>query len=77
MKRLTIAFREQHSSVRWKEWAGLRDVLVHAYDVIDDQQLWDYAQTDVPRLLDFLAAFDLDWAPGTRKAPAGCRGLLI
>jgi uncharacterized protein with HEPN domain len=60
VKRLTMEFRERHPSVPWREWAGLRDVLVHAYDVIDHPQLWDYAATDVPPLLEFLEQFEVD-----------------
>jgi len=60
VKRLTADFRERHPTIVWKEWAGLRDVLVHAYDTIDHPQLWDYAATDVPLLLAFLERFELD-----------------
>lgn len=31
--------------------AGLRDVLIHAYDRIDDRQVWDIATASVPPVL--------------------------
>lgn len=42
-KRLSDDFRASHPQIRWRAFAGLRDVLVHAYDRIDDQQIWQIA----------------------------------
>ena len=54
VKRLTFEFRGSHPEIDWRRWAGLRDIVVHAYDVVDVPQLWDIARTDVQELLDFL-----------------------
>lgn len=36
----------------WREIAGLRDVIAHAYFALDADILWDAVERDVPALLD-------------------------
>lgn len=55
VKRLTFDFRDANPAIDWRRWAGLRDILVHAYDVVDTDQIWEIARDDVAELLDFLA----------------------
>ena len=52
VKRLTPEFRERHSKIAWREWAGLRDILIHAYDTVDNEMVWTIASTEVRPLLD-------------------------
>ncbi|MFN8615969.1 MAG: HepT-like ribonuclease domain-containing protein [Dehalococcoidia bacterium] len=52
VKRLTMGYRELHPEVPWRGWAGLRDVLAHAYDEINPEELWRISTSDVRRLLD-------------------------
>ncbi|MGE3076598.1 MAG: DUF86 domain-containing protein [Dehalococcoidia bacterium] len=51
VKRLTQAFRESHDGVDWRGWAGLRDIVVHAYDAVEPQQIWQIVRDDLPALL--------------------------
>ena len=51
VKRLTQAFRDSHAEVDWKGWAGLRDIVVHAYDTIDEPEIWSVVTNDLPKLL--------------------------
>jgi len=53
-KRLSESFRVRHSSIPWREMAGMRDVLIHAYDRTDLDQIWSVAVRDVPELLAYL-----------------------
>jgi uncharacterized protein with HEPN domain len=53
-KRLSAEFREQHPQIPWKLMAGMRNHLVHGYDVIDWDEVWKTATTDVPELLTLL-----------------------
>jgi uncharacterized protein with HEPN domain len=60
VKRLTDEFRATHGAVDWRGAAGLRDILVHAYDVVDHTQLWYIATESVPRLLAQLNEISVD-----------------
>ncbi len=50
-KRLSPEFRDALPQVSWRKMAGMRDVLVHNYDQIDPQAVWDAATEDVPELI--------------------------
>ena len=56
VKRLSMEFREQHSHIPWKLMAGMRDVLIHGYDIVDLNEVWKTVEIDVPQLLPQLEA---------------------
>ena len=39
-KRLSAGCRASHPEIPWRAMAGLRDVLIHAYDKLDLQEVW-------------------------------------
>jgi uncharacterized protein with HEPN domain len=49
-KRLSDSLRSRHPSIPWAEIAGMRDRLIHGYDNVDLQEVWDTATIDVPSL---------------------------
>lgn len=51
VKRLSQEFRTQHSDVPWQLIAGMRDHVIHGYDVVDWDEVWKTATKDVPDLL--------------------------
>lgn len=51
VKRLSQVFRNEHSEVPWSLIAGMRDYLIHGYDLIDWDEAWKTATVDVPDLL--------------------------
>jgi uncharacterized protein with HEPN domain len=51
VKRLSREFRSLHPEVPWQLIAGMRDHLIHGYDVIDWEEVWKTATRDVPDLL--------------------------
>ena len=55
VKRLSNAFREEHQQVPWADIAGMRDRLVHEYDNVDTDLLWDVVEVDIPELIEFCA----------------------
>jgi len=57
VRRLSESFRGQHAPVPWRQIAGMRDRLIHAYDKIDWPLVWHTAQSDVPKLLAELESF--------------------
>ncbi len=55
-KRLSPGFREAHPHLPWRKVAGLRDVLIHAYDTIDLVALWDIIEDVLPEFTKELAS---------------------
>lgn len=56
-KRLSKTIRDQHPQIPWREIAGLRDRLIHAYDHVDLEMVWIMLQKRVPMLLQFLEEY--------------------
>jgi uncharacterized protein with HEPN domain len=50
VKRLPVDLRERHPGVAWREIAGLRDFVAHAYFALDLEILWDAIQQGIPTL---------------------------
>ena len=57
VKRLSFELRQQHPEIPWTLMAGMRDHLIHGYDVVDWDEVWRTATRDVPDLLNKLEAF--------------------
>ena len=51
VKRISPAFRSQYPDIPWKQIAGMRDIVMHQYDRINLDLVWDVIQTKVPELL--------------------------
>jgi len=54
-KRLSTGFREANPSIPWRQMAGMRDKLIHAYDAVDVEEVWRTATADVPALAAMLS----------------------
>lgn len=50
-KRLSDRMRQQNPEIPWRSLAGMRDVIVHEYDQIDLNVVWDVVQNKIPELL--------------------------
>jgi uncharacterized protein with HEPN domain len=50
IKKVPIDIREKYNNISWKNIAGARDRLIHGYDDIDYEILWDTVINDIPRL---------------------------
>jgi uncharacterized protein with HEPN domain len=50
--RLSPELRARHADVPWREIVGQRNVVVHEYDRIDLDIVWNVAVDEVPRLAD-------------------------
>ena len=54
VKRLSDDFRARHPEIPWTLMAGMRDKLIHGYDIVDLEEVWKTASRDVPDLLHWL-----------------------
>jgi len=52
VKRLPDSLRDKHPDIAWKEAAGMRDVLIHAYDTVDPSIVWRTAKDVLPAFKD-------------------------
>lgn len=50
VKRLQPQTLQSHPNVNWSEIARFRDFLIHHYDRVDPQRIWDYVLTDLQPL---------------------------
>jgi uncharacterized protein with HEPN domain len=53
-KRLSQELRQQHPEIPWRDIAGMRDVIVHEYDQVDLDVVWDVIHNKLPELLTLL-----------------------
>ena len=54
--RLPTEFREKHCAVPWRQIIGMRNAMIHGYDTVDADVLWDAASRDVPDLREKIVA---------------------
>ena len=52
--RVSEEFRTQHPEIPWKMIAGMRNKLIHEYDDVDLDEVWETVSVDVPRLIALL-----------------------
>ena len=68
VKKLSQAFRVAESDTDWKAIAGTRDWLVHDYDDVDLEKLYDSVMEDSEQVLDTLIRY-IDAEESGRDAP--------
>ena len=51
VKHLSAELQRAHSEIPWRRIASMRDRLIHGYNDIDIDELWNTAVRDVPTLL--------------------------
>lgn len=50
VKKIPEDFKVKYSEIPWSKMAGMRDVLIHAYFVVDIRAVWQTIQDDLPEL---------------------------
>ena len=48
--RLSPEWREAHPQIPWREIIAMRNVLIHGYDIVVPDVLWNVACRDIPAL---------------------------
>jgi uncharacterized protein with HEPN domain len=49
-KRLPESVRQRYPDIPWRGMAGMRDRMIHGYDRVDLQVVWDVVKQDIPRI---------------------------
>jgi uncharacterized protein with HEPN domain len=49
--RIPQSFQAEHPEIPWMEIVGMRNRLVHGYDEVDFDFLWNVIRNDLPRLI--------------------------
>jgi uncharacterized protein with HEPN domain len=55
-RRLSAETRAAHPDLPWREIIGMRSIIAHDYDQVDDEELWQVIARDLPNLLPRLEA---------------------
>jgi uncharacterized protein with HEPN domain len=55
VKRLSEPLRAQHPTIPWAKMAAMRNVVIHAYESVDLERVWQTATVSVPALQAALA----------------------
>ena len=59
--KLSKKFKENYAEIEWKSIIGFRHRIVHAYDSIDADYLWDAINNDVPKLKEYCKKILVDF----------------
>ena len=51
-KKLSLDLRDSHPEVPWRRMAGLREILVHQYNDVSNQRVFNIVKKDLPVLVD-------------------------
>ena len=54
VKRLSPDFRQSHPDIQWRQIAGMRDRLVHDYDEVNLNLVWQVIENFISELLDYI-----------------------
>jgi len=54
-RRVSQETREKHPQIPWREMTSMRNLVIHEYDVVDINQVWDTVQNKIPPLIKELA----------------------
>jgi len=57
-KNLSDEFKQQHPEIPWRQMAGMRDKLIHAYFGVDYDVVWDVITQEVPQLCEDIATIE-------------------
>jgi uncharacterized protein with HEPN domain len=54
-RRVSQETRDKHPQIPWREMTSMRNLVIHEYDVVDINQVWDTVQNKIPPLIKELA----------------------
>ena len=54
-QRISQGTRDKHPQIPWREMTSMRNLVIHEYDVVDINQVWDTVQNKLPSLIEELS----------------------
>src|SRR4030042_1378907 len=60
VKSIPNSFREKYPKIAWKDIAGLRDVLSHAYFGVNLDRVWKIIESELPKLKEELNKININ-----------------
>ncbi len=48
--RLSPSFRNENKEIEWRKIVGMRNRIIHSYDTVDHEIVWDVLKHDLPEL---------------------------
>ena len=61
-KRLPSSLRVEYSTIPWRGMAGMRDRIVHGYDMVDYEIVWNTVKEVIPRVRPLLQQILVDYS---------------
>lgn len=55
-RKVSASFKEAHPEIPWRKIIAQRNVLVHEYEAIKEEEIWEVAAVHLPRLVHVLAS---------------------
>jgi uncharacterized protein with HEPN domain len=52
--RISDELKSRHQGLPWKNMKAMRNILIHMYDELELEIIWDTAASDIPRIKDQL-----------------------
>jgi uncharacterized protein with HEPN domain len=60
VKNIPSTFREKYPKIAWKDIAGFRDILSHAYFGVNLERVWNIIEKDLPKLKEEISKIQID-----------------
>jgi uncharacterized protein with HEPN domain len=60
-KRLPMSLRQEYPDIPWKNMAGMRDRIIHGYDTVDLEIVWDVVKVDIPQIRPLIQQILVDY----------------
>ena len=54
-RRISQETRDKYPQIPWREMTSMRNLVIHEYDVVDINQVWDTVQNKLPPLIEELS----------------------
>jgi uncharacterized protein with HEPN domain len=54
--KISEELKAAHSEIPWGKMKGMRNILIHTYNEIDDQYVWETVTQSIPRLIEQIEA---------------------